>query len=51
MVNHGPKQCQRPQYDSSDIDYMGAKAVVQAYVNIVAGGCISFGKLYVMPLL
>ena len=31
--------------DSSDIDDMDAEAFVQAYVNIVAGACISLGKL------
>ncbi|KAJ7959635.1 anaphase-promoting complex subunit 1 [Quillaja saponaria] len=32
--------------DTSDIDEMDADAFVQAYVNIVAGACISLGLIY-----
>lgn len=30
--------------DDNDIDDMDAEAFIQAYVNIVAGACISLGK-------
>lgn len=32
--------------DTDDIDEMDAEAFVQAYVNIVAGACISLGKMW-----
>lgn len=32
--------------DTSDVDEMDAETFVQAYVNIVAGACISLGMLF-----
>lgn len=34
--------------DGNDIDDMDAEAFMQAYVNIVAGACISLGKLLIV---
>lgn len=42
IVQNGVK-CLGNEMD--DIDEMDIEASVQAYVNIVAGGCISLGKL------
>lgn len=36
--------------DGNDIDDMNAEAFIQAYVNIVAGACISLGKNSRWPL-
>lgn len=32
--------------DDNDIDDMDAEAFIQAYVNIIAGACISLGKIF-----
>lgn len=33
--------------DDNDIDDMDAEAFIQAYVNIIAGACISLGNMFV----